>query len=164
RAVERVVDLDGRKPLRVVRQHLRRRQRLRIEAALPLRVVVPRRAHPDRHYACFAQRTSVPKSGALPCISNPTLNTLAANQIATHAAAMPTTSVSSTCQVGGGVFVARRIIIANVFTGGMKLMATANVEFGSRPMTLAKSHGAMSASMTGVISDCASRISLTAAP
>ena len=72
--------------------------------------------------------------------------------------------VSSTCHVGGGVADASRIIMAKVLTGGMKLRATANVEFGSRPMTVANIQGAMSTSITGVISDCASRISFTAAP
>ena len=49
RAVEGVVDLDGREPLGVVRQHLRRRHRLRIEAALPLGIVVAGRTDPDGH-------------------------------------------------------------------------------------------------------------------
>src|SRR3954471_7373118 len=39
-AVERVVDLDGGKSLRIVREHLRRRQCRRIEAALPFGIVV----------------------------------------------------------------------------------------------------------------------------
>ena len=67
RAIERVVDLDSRKALGVVRQHLRRRQRLRIEAALPLGVVVAGGPDPDSTsvHAAFlapvlAHRTSVP--------------------------------------------------------------------------------------------------------
>src|SRR5262245_2159775 len=115
-------------------------------------------------YACLAHRISVAMFGALPCINRPTLKTLAANQVTAQAAARPTIIVRSTCQVGGGVADPSRIIIANVLTGGMKLRATANAEFGSRPMTVANIHGAMSTSITGVISDCASRISLTAAP
>ena len=70
--------------------------------------------------------------GALPCISRPTLKIFAANQVTTHAAARPTSMVSSTCHVGGGVADPSRIIMAKVLTGGMKLRATANVEFGSR--------------------------------
>src|SRR4030095_1966038 len=118
----------------------------------------------DRNHACLAHRMSVAMLGAFPCISSPILNTFAANHVTPPAVASPTTVVTRTCQAGGGVADARRIIIAKVFTGGMKLSATANVELGSRPITGANIHGAMSASITGVISDCASRISFTAAP
>src|SRR5262245_175614 len=102
--------------------------------------------------------------GAFPCMSRPTLYIFAANHVTAHAVASPTANVRSTCHAGGGVDDPSRIIIANVWTGGMKLSATENVEFGSRPMTVANIQGAISNSITGVISDCASRISLTAAP
>src|SRR5229473_7485456 len=45
--VKRVIDLDGRKPGGIVRQHLRRGQIRRIEAALPFGVVVTGGANPD---------------------------------------------------------------------------------------------------------------------
>src|SRR5215469_3694013 len=48
-AIEGVVDLDTREMLRVVRQHLRSRQLVRIEATAPLRIVVSRGADPDLH-------------------------------------------------------------------------------------------------------------------
>ena len=54
--------------------------------------------------------------------------------------------------------------MANVFTGGMKLIAVLNVEFGSRAIGSASIHGTIITSMIGIISDCASRISLTAEP
>jgi hypothetical protein len=76
----------------------------------------------------------------------------------------PIAMLSATCQNGGGVVDASRTIIANVLTGGIKLMATLNAAFGSRPIGAAKNHGAISASMIGIINDCASRISFTAAP
>src|SRR5215216_1441855 len=47
--VKGVVDLDGRKSLRVVRKHLGGRQLLRIEAAPPFRIVVTGRSDPGRH-------------------------------------------------------------------------------------------------------------------
>src|SRR5262249_42770231 len=39
--IERRVDLDGGEALDIVREHLRRRQLVRVEGAAPLRVVVP---------------------------------------------------------------------------------------------------------------------------
>src|SRR5262245_63161569 len=71
--------------------------------------------HVERH-ACFAHLTSVPRFGALPVMRSPTLNTLAANHVTTHAARIPTSSVRNTCHAGGGVEDPRRIIIANVLT------------------------------------------------
>ena len=85
-------------------------------------------------YAILAHLMSVPKLGGLPCISRPILKIFAANQIASAAAARPTTMVSSTYQNGGGESDASRAIIANVLTGGMKLTTTLNVELGARPM------------------------------
>src|SRR5262249_37631791 len=46
-AVEGVVDLDRRKPRRVVRQHLRGWKIRRVKASLPFRIVVPRRTNPN---------------------------------------------------------------------------------------------------------------------
>src|SRR5215470_13553835 len=48
-AVERVVDLDRRKSLGIVREHLRRGQLLRIEAPFPLGVVVAGCSDPEIH-------------------------------------------------------------------------------------------------------------------
>ena len=45
--IEGVVDLDGRQPLRIEREHLLGGQLLGIEAPLPFDVVVVRRAHQD---------------------------------------------------------------------------------------------------------------------
>ena len=97
-------------------------------------------------------------------MSSPILKILAANHMAATADATPMTRLSATCQNGGGVVDASRTIIANVLTGGTRLMATLKVESGRDRSASAKNHGAISASMIGVISDCASRISFTAAP
>jgi hypothetical protein len=69
--------------------------------------------------------------GGFPCISSPTLKTFAANHTVLQAAPIPTRTVSHTCHAGGGESDASRAIMKNVFTGGMKLMATLNVEFGA---------------------------------
>src|SRR5215216_7824029 len=58
RAIERVVDLDRGKALRVVRQHLCRGQRLRIEAAFPFGIVVAERAHPHHASTVKHMKTS----------------------------------------------------------------------------------------------------------
>src|SRR5256884_7886633 len=55
RAIERVVDLDRLEALGVVRQHLRRRELLRIEAALPFGVVVARGSDPMPRHVLFMQ-------------------------------------------------------------------------------------------------------------
>ena len=52
----------------------------------------------------------------------------------------------------------------NVFTGGRKLTTIASVESGLREIGNHKNHTDMSISITGIISDCASRMSFTAAP
>src|SRR5262245_60382939 len=78
--------------------------------------------------------------------------------------AMPIAIDVHTCQYGGGELDAIRSSIVNVLTGGMKLMATLNTEFGSREIGSQKIHGTMMTSMMGIIIDCASRMSLTAAP
>src|SRR4051812_47866064 len=77
--------------------------------------------------AIRTHRTSVLRSGGLPNISRPTLNTLAANQSAARAAAIDTPIVSTICQAGGGAVDVIRISIPNVFIGGMKLTTVANV-------------------------------------
>src|SRR5678815_2900308 len=58
RAIERVVDLDGWEPFSVIGQHLRRRQLLRIEAALPFGIVVAGGADPEAHSRCRSPRTT----------------------------------------------------------------------------------------------------------
>jgi hypothetical protein len=59
--------------------------------------------------------------------------------------------------------VASRASIANVFTGGMKLIATLNEEFGAWPMNCVTSHDAVvtHAALTCV---CRSRCCLSGAP
>src|SRR5579885_816506 len=52
RAIEGVVDLDGREPLGVVRQHLRGRESLRVEAPPPLGVGVSAGSDPDGQGSC----------------------------------------------------------------------------------------------------------------
>ena len=49
-----------------------------------------------------------------------------------------------------------RVIIAKVFIGGMKLIATLNGEFGALPIIGDSMYGSISSSITGPISDCAS--------
>src|SRR5579862_6974919 len=107
---------------------------------------------------------SVAKFGGLPYISSPIRNTLPANQMATNTDATPIPIDVHTCQYGGGEFDDIRSSIVNVLTGGMKLIATLNAEFGSREIGSQKIHGNMTMSMIGIIIDCASRMSLTAAP
>ena len=77
---------------------------------------------------------------------------------------MPTAIESQTCHMGGGDVDVSRSSIANAFIGGMKLTIVANVEFGSREIGNQNSHGTIISSVIGVISDCASRSSLTAEP
>src|SRR5580658_463050 len=63
RAIKSVVDLDRGQRLRVVRQHLRRRELLRVEAAFPLRVVITGGSNPDgRHGRRPCQRPSLATS------------------------------------------------------------------------------------------------------
>ena len=64
----------------------------------------------------------------------------------------------------GGANEVRRSSIAKVFTGGMKLIAVLNAELGSRAIGAASSHGTIMTRMSGIIIDCASRMSLTAEP
>ncbi len=72
--------------------------------------------------------------GGLPCMSSAILNTLAANQTTSAEVTQLMSSVVHTCQAGGGALDATRAIMAKVLTGGMKLIATLNVEFGACPM------------------------------
>src|SRR6476661_2309876 len=114
--------------------------------------------------AIRTHRTSVLRSGGLPNISRPTLNTFAANHRAASAPTIESDTVSQTCHAGGGALDVTRISIAKVLIGGRKLMTVANVDEGLRAIGAAKSHGIMIINVIGVISDCASRISFTAAP
>src|SRR4029077_14224633 len=77
---------------------------------------------------------------------------------------MPIAIDVHTCHSGGGEFDAIRSSMVNVFTGGMRLMVTLNAESGSREIGSQKIHGTMMISMIGIIMDCASRMSFTAAP
>src|SRR3954468_3968239 len=97
-------------------------------------------------------------------MSRPTLNTFAANQSAPSAAPIDSTTVTHTCQAGGGAVDVILISIANVFIGGMKLITVANVEDGSRAIGAARSHGHMMVIVIGIISDCALRFSFPAPP
>src|SRR5690606_24701263 len=71
---------------------------------------------------------------------------------------------SQTCHSGGGSVDAIRISMPNVLIGGTKLATTETVELGSREIGIHRSHGRIRTSISGVLSDCASRMSLTAAP
>ena len=75
---------------------------------------------------------SVAKLGGLPCMSSPMRKTFAVNQIDAKTEPIPIKMDSQICHHGGGVMEAMRISIANVFMGGMRLMAVLNAEFGSR--------------------------------
>ena len=66
--------------------------------------------------------------------------------------------------MGGGAVDASRSIMTKLLIGGTKLSTTANMEFGSRLIGSHSIQGIMMMTMTGVISPCASRISLTADP
>src|SRR5436190_6934391 len=115
-------------------------------------------------YACRAQRTSVAKFGGLPYISRPILNTFDANQIAAQTPTAPTPIDTHTCHHGGGAVDVRRISIAKVLMGGMKLRIVANAEFGFWEIGNQTQNGNVSTSIKGIISACASRMSLTTAP
>ena len=78
--------------------------------------------------ASRAQRIKVAKFGGLPCISNPILKIFAANHTVAQAAPTPIKAVNTTCHTGGGESEATRAIMAKVFAGGTKLMATLKVE------------------------------------
>src|ERR1700755_2622720 len=78
------------------------------------------------------QRISVLKSGGLPYISRPIVKIRAAHHSATTTPAAPIMTVSQPCESGGGALEVMRSSIANVLTGGMKLITVLNVEFGWR--------------------------------
>src|SRR5215468_3450448 len=107
---------------------------------------------------------SVAKFGGLPVISRPIWKTFDANQSAapTPATAMPIES--HTCHQGGGAVDVSRISIAKVLTGGMKLSATLKAEFGAIEIGNHTQNGDASSSINGMMSPCASRMSLTTAP
>jgi hypothetical protein len=85
-------------------------------------------------YAIRAHFANVPKLGGFPCISNPILNTFAANQSTIAAPTNPVTIAPNTCQSGGGVPEASRANTTNEFTGGTNVIATLSVEFGLCPI------------------------------
>src|SRR5262249_36497663 len=78
--------------------------------------------------------------------------------------ATPTPIESHTCHHGGGAVDASRISIAKVLTGGMKLRAVLNAELGLIEIGNHTQNGNDSSSISGMISPCASRMSLTTAP
>jgi len=78
-------------------------------------------------YACRAHRSSVAKFGGFPYIGRPMRKIFAAAHVTAHAEARPMPIVSHTCHRGGGDVDAIRIIMASVFTGGMKLSAIAGI-------------------------------------
>src|SRR4051794_20229046 len=97
------------------------------------------------------QRISVLRSGGLPYISRPMVKILAAHQTDTTTVTRPIPIVTATCQNGGGALEVSRSSIAKVFTGGMKLIAVLNGEFGSRAIGAASIHGTISTSIIGII-------------
>ncbi len=116
--------------------------------------------------ASRAHRISVAMFGALPCISSPTLKTLAATHVTPHAAAEPDRHRQrAPATSGGGVVDARRIIIAKRVHRRDEAERDRERRVRlARRSSGANIQGAISTSITGVMSDCASRISLTAAP
>src|SRR5215468_8920372 len=102
--------------------------------------------------------------GGLPYISSPILKTFAANHSAATTPAAPSAIDAHTCHHGGGAVDVRRSSIAKLLTGGIMLMMVANIEFGFCEMGNQTQNGNVSSSMSGIISDCASRMSLTTAP
>src|SRR5262245_7657197 len=103
-------------------------------------------------------------SGALPNIRIPTRNTLAAIQSAAKAPTAPIPIDNQTCHAGGGSADARRSSMPNELIGGAKLTTTASVELGFWLIGHHSIHGTNIASISGIISCCASRISLAAEP
>src|SRR5262249_56794446 len=98
--IERRVDLDGREALDVIREHLRRRQLVRVEGAAPLRVVVP--GGPDvglqRSTAASGVGGSPTDSATPGCTTLPlqTFTPLASTGFARTAAAAPRPASSTT--------------------------------------------------------------------
>src|SRR5438105_318302 len=119
---------------------------------------------PTRPYPCRAQRISVARFGGRPYISKPTRKTREANHNVAHAAPMPIAIDSHTSQSGGGEVEVSRSSMAKAFTGGMKLSAVLNAEFGSRTIGYQNSHGVIIIIMIGITSAWASRRSFTADP
>src|SRR6266581_2039255 len=101
--------------------------------------------------AARAQRISVAKLGGLPYISKPIRNTFAVNHKAAKTDATPMAIDSHTCHKGGGALEDIRRSIANVFTGGKKLMAVLKVELGSREIGTWRTHGSTRIIMIGII-------------
>ena len=91
-------------------------------------------------------------------------NTFAATHTAAATESRPVPMDSQTSHHGGGWLDAIRRTIPNVFTGGRWLTVTASTEFGSREMAGQMNQGTMTISISGICSDCASVMSLTAAP
>ena len=102
--------------------------------------------------------------GGLPNISRPIRMTLAANHTAPITEPSPTRIESQICQNGGGELEAIRSSMAKVFMGGMKLTMTLNTESGLRDIGNQRIQGIINVSDSGIISPCASFISLTAEP
>src|SRR5580658_2635827 len=105
-----------------------------------------------------AHLNNVLRLGGLPCISNPILNTLAANHTTTAAVAKLISSVTPTSHGGGGEVEAIRASIAKLLTNGVKLIATLKLEFGASPITGVEMYPSISRIMAGPSSDWASAI------
>src|SRR5262245_7612056 len=94
----------------------------------------------------------------------PTRNTLAATQSAPKAPATPMPIDNQASHAGGGSADATRSNMPNELIGGTKLTTTASVELGFCVIGHHNIHGTNIASISGIISCCASRISLAAEP
>lgn len=62
-SIERVVDLAGRKPFRVERQHLRRRKFFRIEGSPPFGILESGSADPRGHWGAYRKQREIPGTG-----------------------------------------------------------------------------------------------------
>src|SRR5690606_12489606 len=102
--------------------------------------------------------------GGLPVMSTPTRKTFEANHTMPTRHTPPHTIESRICQTGGGVSVAMRSTMRNGITGGMKLKIVAIMPFGSCVIGIHSIIGKMRTSITGVSSEFASRMSVTALP
>src|SRR6476659_814079 len=102
--------------------------------------------------------------GGLPYISSPILKIFEANHRAAKTPKTPMPIDAHTCHQGGGDVDVSRISMAKLLTGGMKLMIVENAEFGFWDIGNQTQKGNVSTSISGIIRDCASRMSFTTAP
>src|SRR5690606_4975690 len=94
----------------------------------------------------------------------PTRKTFAANHSAPNTDATPMPIDSHTCQAGGGDTDVIRSSMPMLLIGGRKLMTTLKSESGLREIGIHMTHGTVRSSVIGIVSVCASRMSLTADP